>query len=166
MSIILSNDIPSYKQVDIIGLQNNDNIILNNNLILESDFINNGNLFIRGSIIFSGGRLINRGEIYLIQKKFIEYIIPFDLSGDSQATGLVVDYDIKNLNITVTNNSNNNRGKYTTTIDFTKESAFYFSNDGGLTSKKVIESGDELYWNESYSRIKIFKGLKIILQIL
>lgn len=165
MSINLINDIPLYKQVNIIGLQNNDNIILNNNLILESDFINNGNLFIRGSIIFNGGRLINRGEIFLIQKKTIEYIIPFDLSGNSQATGLVVDYDIKDLSITVTNNSSS-RGKYTTNIGFTKESTFYFSNDGGLTSKKNIESGDELYWNESYSKIKIFKGLKIILQIL
>lgn len=142
-------------------------IILNNNLILEKDFINNGEIAIRGSIIFNGGQLINRGRIYLIQKDFIEYTLPFDISGDYQYTGLEIQKDISELNLIVTgpiNSSVNWESEFIFSSD--KNSSFYFSNDGGLTSKSKIEAGDRLYWNESYSKLKLYKSWRIILQIL
>jgi hypothetical protein len=174
MSIFLTTDnFTDYKQVntiDNLNNNNNNNIILNNNLILESDFINNANIALKGSIIFNGGKLINRGNIYLVQKKFIEYTLPFDINGDFQKTGLIIEKDVYNFIIiskTITG-PNNNSVKWEKKFNFElgKNNAFYFSNDGGVTAKDKIQVGSELYWNESYSKLKIYKDWKIILQIL
>jgi hypothetical protein len=169
MSIFLTTDnFTDYKQVNTIeNFINNNNIILNNNLILESNFINNANIALRGSIIFNGGKLINRGNIYLIQKEIIEYILPFNINGDFQKTGLILQKDITNLILTVTG-PNNTSVKWVNKFNFElgKNNAFYFSSDGGVTAKDKIQVGSELYWNESYSKLKIYKDWKIILQIL
>jgi len=168
MSIILSNDdFFDYKEVTSVDGDNNENLILNNNLILDSDFINNGNLVIKGSIVFNGGKLINRGSIYLIQKDFIEYTLPFDISGDYQYTGLEIQKDISELKLIVAgpiNSSVNWKNEFKFQPD--KNSSFYFSNDGGLTQKSKIEAGDRLYWNESYSKLKLYKSWRIILKTL
>jgi len=168
MSIILSNEnFIDYKEVISIEDINNSNIILNNNLILDSDFINNGNLVIRGSIIFNGGKLINRGKIYLTKSEFIEYILPNDINGDYQYTGLEIQKDINNFTLVVKGPVNSSVSwKNEFTFQSGKKSPFYFSNDGGLTSKSKIELGDKLYWNESYSKLKLYKSWRIILQIL
>ncbi len=168
MSIILSNDdFFDYKEVTSVDGDNNENLILNNNLILDKNFINNGNLVIKGSIVFNGGKLTNRGSIYLIQKEFIEYTLPFDISGDYQYTGLEIKKDISELNLIVTGPTNSSvNWKNEFIFSSNKNSPFYFSNDGGLTQKSKIEAGDRLYWNESYSKLKLYKSWRIILQIL
>ena len=146
---------------------NSNKIILNNNLILEKDFINNGEIAIRGSIIFNGGQLINRGRIYLIEKEKIEFTIISDLIGDYQYTGLEIQRDISDLNLLITGPVNSSVSwKNDFIFQLGRNSSFYFSNDGGLTSKSKIEAGDRLYWNESYSKLKLYKSWRIILQIL
>lgn len=170
MSIVLGNnkDFSDFQVIDKIESNiNYYKLILNNDLVLDSDFINNGELAIRGSIIFNGGKLINRGEIYFIEKDIIEYDLPFDLSGDNQFTGLIVDREIKKVVILVTSPFSKTEGwKSVINFDFSEKNPFYFSDDGGVTQKMEIQPGDGLYWNESYSKIKLFKGLRIILQIL
>lgn len=168
MGIFLSNDnFTDYKEVNYVDNINNNNIILNNNLVLESDFTNNANIALRGSIIFNGGKLINLGNIYLIEKEIIEYILPFDINGDFQKTGLILEKDITDLILTVTG-PNNTSVKWEKKFNFElgKNNAFYFSNDGGVSFNDKIEAGSELYWNESYSNLKIYKNWKVILQIL
>lgn len=169
MSIILtSNNFPNYREVESTNFSiNNDNIILNNNLILESDFINNAEMVIRGSIIFMGGKLINRGNIYLKEKESIEYIIPFDINSDFQKTGFIIGKNVNNLILKVCGPIGSSvKWEKHFIFQLGKNSSFYFSNDGGLTSKDKIEAGDELYWNESYSNLKLYKDWKVILQIL
>jgi hypothetical protein len=169
MSISLSSK--SFDDFDSLSkLESNINfnkIILNNNLILEKDFINNGEMVIRGSIIFNGGKLINRGNIYLIEKEIIEYILPFDINGDYQYTGLEIQRDINDLNLLITGPSNSSVSwKNDFIFQLGRNSSFYFSNDGGLTPKSKIEAGDRLYWNESYSKLRLYKSWRIILQLL
>jgi len=169
MCIKLSSD--EYKHFNlVINIDFNTNshkIIINKDLILENDFTNNGEMAISGSIIFRGGKLINNGKIYLIEKEKIQYILDNDISGDFQYTGLQIKSDINDLSLIV-------KGPVNTSIDWESEfkfeigknSAFYFSNDGGLTPKSTIQSGDKLYWNESYSKLKLYKSWRIILEII
>jgi hypothetical protein len=168
MSILLNNNnFTGYKEVNNIDSINNSDIILNNNLILESDFINNGNIALRGSIIFNGGKLINRGNIYLIEREIMEYILPFDINGDFQKTGLILEKDITDLILIITGPNNSSvKWKKKFNFELGKNNPFYFSNDDGVTSNNKIEVGSELYWNESYSKLKLYKNWKIILQIL
>lgn len=169
MSIALSNDL--FTDFDVVeNLEdtiNNKKLVLNNNLIIDKDFINKGDLAIRGKIIFRGGKLINLGNIYLIEKQRIEHTLLFDITGDNVFTGLTVDRNIKELILIVTGpNFRFNGVKSILKFSKGKQSPFYFSNDNGLTSKKNIEIGDELYWNSSQSKIKLFSTLKITLVVL
>jgi len=168
ISLLSNTDILSDFKLknDLKGINiNNENIILNNNLILQSDFINNSKMAIRGSIIFNGGSFINRGKVYLIEKEKIEFTVENDINQDFQFTGLVIDSDITYLNLIVFGPKNSSIN-WSKKFDFKlgRESAFYFSNNNGLTSKTKIETGDGLYWNANYSGLTIYRNWRIILE--
>jgi len=168
MSIILGCDL-DFSEFNVLSSFesnfNNDNIVFNNNLILDSVFNNTGIIIIRGSIIFNGGKLLNSGTIYLIDKNTLEFKVDNDIIGDNAFTGITVNATMNDLSLIVlgpTNSSINWSNEYN--FQFGKNSPFYFSNDGGLNSKDKIEAGDKLYWNETYSKLRIYKTWRIILK--
>jgi hypothetical protein len=159
-------DFSDFKIINVFESNfNNDKVILSNNLELESDFTNNGIILIRGSIIFNGGKLINKGDIYLIESNILEFTISDDIIGDNVFTGISINQNINNLSLFVLGPIDSSINWFNQ-FDFQlgKEKPFYFSNDGGLTAKNKIEPGDKLYWNESYSKLRIYKTWRIILK--
>ncbi len=88
------------------------------------------------------------------------FIMSYDTSGDGQFTG---------LNISQTPLPGGYVGVFVNGQEFevgyglTTSIPFYFSDDGGTTSKTTIVSGDSLYWNGNFVGFDLYVGWRISL---
>lgn len=143
-------------------LKNNDgDLFIDGDLKIDREFINNGTLVISGSIILND-KLVNNGKIYLLNNKN-EYTLDRDLYGNARSTGIIFDIEeYRNIKIAVL-------GPLESAFEYYKEfeigkknSSFYFSRNGGKTSVEP-KIGDELFYNETFAKSKIYSNWRILI---
>jgi hypothetical protein len=90
------------------------------------------------------------------------HIMAFDTSGNGASTGLIVSQTpLPNSYVGVFVN-----GQEFEVGNVTLGVSCYFSDDGGLTAKNNIESGDELYWNGTYVGTDLYTNWRVSLYYL
>jgi hypothetical protein len=84
----------------------------------------------------------------------------FDTSGNGQFTGLTISQTpLPGGYVGVFVNGQEFEVGYGVTTSV----PFYFSDDGGSTSKVTIQSGDSLYWNGTFVGFDLYIGWRVSL---
>jgi hypothetical protein len=149
---------------------------IDQDLTVEGEIVNNGHLIIKDKgIVLNGGLIKNNGKITFISPiKKISYFKKFiaikETSNHSNDTGFFIDEDIlniSNLKIIVSGPENSSISwiaNFNIELGKRFETPCYFSNDGGITAKKILEKGDQLYWNSKFTGFEISENwiLKIL----
>jgi hypothetical protein len=174
----ISNDLP-YKTLENLDkdivIKSGDNYLISKNISIDKTIINNGNLYIKGvGFELNGGSIINNGNIFFIPsstlykfKKIRKFLIEENISTDSKFTGFKADCYIENDFLVIITGPDNSsiiwKKEFNIKIGQKIKSPFYFSGDGGKTSKDKIEIGDGLYCNTSLLQTNLYKDWKLIL---